>query len=173
MKALTRIPLLFVLLSASVLAVGAQDWKPGEIKVDYDRFEDLTTIRIRPMPLDPSITDGISISALFAFNGQTPPRREPITLQIISASDQWRYLYNRELILLVDGERMPMGMLARDFAVEQSGMFLESMSKIIPYDIFLRIANAKKVEGRIGRKEFEMTPDYLKAFRDLASRMRQ
>lgn len=49
---------------------------------------------------------------------------------------------------------------------------MEFLSKPISLNQFLKIINAKKIEGELFATQFEFTEEQLEALRDFASRMR-
>lgn len=51
------------------------------------------------------------------------------------------------------------------------GSVKEFLAASLTYNTFLKIANGKSVETKLGRKEFKLNDDHLEGFRDLAGRM--
>jgi hypothetical protein len=154
-------------------ATSRKDAAPGQVIIEYDPTKDLTTVSLKIMQLQKTSTSELHFSAMFAYSGRTPPKQDPFTLQILSIANEWKFADGVELTLLVDGFLMPLGKLKRDFADISNGAALESVSRGLAYRMFMKIAGAKRVMGRIGDRDFELLPDQISSLIDLASRMQQ
>jgi hypothetical protein len=144
---------------------------PGQVIIEYDSARNLTSVSLKVMKLASTGRGELHFSAMFAYEGRTPPRQDPFTLQILSIADEWTFANGADLTLSVDGVMMPLGVLKREFAEVSNGQALESVSRGLPYRMFMKIAGAKRVQGKIGAREFELTPEQLTSLVDLASRM--
>jgi hypothetical protein len=155
----------------------------------YDRFEDVTTastenIRIKVLERNER-RDGklvlvhpdmpfweVNMMAMYKFKGeQKPATPGPFVLGFVTKSDEWVFKGDADLYAIVDGQRLKVARMSRGGEVKR---FLntvdvqETLISYIPAETFLKIANAKKVEMRLGTFEFEVTEDQLKALHGLA-----
>jgi hypothetical protein len=160
----------------------------GEIETSYDQVKGITTVRLNPMQVyGESLTsakyiggDEARFSASFTYLGRRL-RVQPKTVlfSLVSTSKDWKYSDFRKLTALVDGKRLNLGPLERvpSFTVSASAntksedYISQWIAISLTYKTFLRIANGKKVQIRMGPREFKLERNHLEALRDLATRM--
>jgi hypothetical protein len=147
----------------------------ARIEVKYDRFEDETHVKLEPTRVLGGFYEDVKMGASFFYKGQKVSAPDYFYILFVTNTKEWRFLRDsqRELTALADGERLALGTLDRDSHVRESGRVSEIMVKEIPYETFLKIVNAKKVEMKLGSYEFELKEELLEALRDLASRTAQ
>ncbi len=143
----------------------------------YDRFKDLTTVSMKNMlvignnnytPVIYGIAD-FWLTGGFQYQGQTwtKPTQVALAFEALEAYWEFRNPGNRNLILIVDGTRMDLGMMASQESVVPYVGNKESLAVVLPYETFLRIANAKSVEAQLGRLEFRLEERHLAGLRNL------
>jgi len=160
----------------------------GEIETSYDQVKGITTVRLNPMqvygePLTSSKYiggDEARFSASFTYLGRRL-RVQPKTVlfSLISTSEDWKYSDFRKLTALVDGKRLNLGPLEHvpSFTVSASpnpksdDSIRQWIAVSLTYKTFRRIAKGKKVQIRMGPREFKLETNHLTALRDLATRM--
>ena len=160
----------------------------GNIETSYDQVKEITTVRLSPMqvygePL-PSAkyvgSDEARFNASFTYSGRTlraQPKR--VLFSLISTSQDWKYTDFRKLTALVDGKRLKLGPLEHvpAFTVNapansnSDDYISQEIAISLPYETFVRIANGKQVQIRMGPREFELEKSHLEALRDLATCM--
>jgi hypothetical protein len=159
-----------------------------EIETSYDQVKEITTVRLNPMqvygePLASSQYiggDQASFNASFTYSGRTlrvPPKR--VLFSLTSTSQDWKYTDFRNLTAFVDGKRLNLGPLEHvpSFTVNASAnsnsddYVSQGITISLPYKTFLRIANGKKVQIRMGPREFGLEKNHLEALRYLVTRM--
>ena len=160
----------------------------GKIETNYDQVKAITTVWLHPMQVygEPFASsqyiggDEASFNASFTYSGRTlraQPKR--VLFSLTSTSQDWKYTDFRKLTALVDGRRLTLGPLEHvpSFTVNVSAnsdsddYISQGIAISLPYKTFLRIANGKKVQIRMGPREFELGKNHLEALRDLATRM--
>ena len=160
----------------------------GKIETNYDQVKAITTVQLNPMqvygePLDSSQyigRDEASFNASFTYSGRTlraQPKR--VLFSLTSTSQDWKYTDFRKMTALVDGKSLNLGPLEHvpSFTVNASAnansddYISQGIAISLTYKTFLRIANGKEVQMRIGPREFELGKNHLEALRDLATRM--
>ena len=160
----------------------------GEIETSYDQVKGITTVRLNPMqvygePLTSSKYiggDQARFSASFTYLGRTL-RGQPKTVlfSLISTSEDWKYSDFHKLTALVDGKRLNLGPLEHvpAFTVTASAnpksddYISQWIAISLTYKTFRRIANGKKVQIRMGPREFKLEKTHLEALRNLSTRM--
>ncbi|HKZ77032.1 MAG TPA: hypothetical protein VJ124_01825 [Pyrinomonadaceae bacterium] len=160
----------------------------GRIETSYDPVKEITTVRLNPMqvygePLASSNYvggDEARFNASFTYSGRTlraQPKR--VLFSLVSTSEDWKYTDFRKLSALVDGKHLKLGQLENvpSFTVNapanaSSDDYISQRIAIsLPYKTFIRIANGKKVQIRMGPREFELEKNHIEALRYLATRM--
>lgn len=172
----------FALLCASTVI--AQDAGPprkfkhgAKFATRYDKFKDQTTVLFYPMAVSGTAryllsSEMLGLFAAFTYSGKTQPASvSEVIIAFTSTSPDWVYLKDRELIALVDGERLPLGEAARDSSVKYGGVE-EMLAVTVSYDHLLKLTNARVVEMKLGDREIKLKEKHLEALRDLASRMK-
>jgi hypothetical protein len=153
----------------------------GNVTSRYDPAKDKTTVFMQPYVVKEStnyVTVGvarIAITAGFTYSGkklESVP--QTIEFGILSESTSG-YLYekDRKLIVTIDGETIDLGEMtlitSRFFRLE-GDKWREDLAITLPYDVFAKFTNAKKVEIKAGTQKFTLRKEHLEALRDLASR---
>lgn len=149
------------LLFSAVLFASA----PG-VYTKYDQFKDETSVMVGGKLGMPIKGTTLSMQAFYEVKGKQAHQPDAVVLNFISQSNDWKYLNSHDLILLVDGERMPIGTLERDGTVGE-GYVLEFLAAPLSPEKFSKIANAKKVQGELFTTEFELSPAHLEILRKL------
>ena len=159
-----------------------------KVETSYDRVKEITTVRLSPMQVygEPLASphyiggDEASLNASFTYSGRTlraQPKR--VLFSLTSTSQDWKYTDFRKLTALVDGKHLTLGSLERvpSFTVNASAnansddYVSQGIAISLTYKTFLRIANGKKVQIRMGPREFVLEKNHLEALRYLATRM--
>jgi hypothetical protein len=165
--------LLFVLL-LNFLVLPQSKPKKSDLRIIYDKIEDRTNISTKPKAIK-----NTSLVLLLYFNHKGPQLTEPVpTVAIMfdSYSRNWQYLkdYDRTLFVLADDQRFQLDNPSRDSNIESNpGYRSYSVSVherlIFPLDKtkLETIANATKVEMKLGPNTFSLGDDTLKSFREL------
>ena len=184
------IPLIFVLLF-SLSTAFSQDL-PIQAKIKplknnksfsfrYDKFKDQTTVTFSGIAIKPSKTTRIytylDYYVNFSFKGQEIPEDiDSYYLVFKSTSRSWSFIDNRNLILLIDGEKLGLGQGDRDGEVNTGYGRYSSVSVServffkVDRDFFNKIVNAKTVELQLGGFESEpLSEKQLLGFKDLLS----
>lgn len=154
-----------------------EETRPINRTSSYDRFKDLTTFNMDKMlifgnnnytPVAYGIAN-IWLTGGYYIQGQTWKKPEQVILQFEVLEADWEYRdpNNRNLILLVDGERINLGVMGQEeFNVRYVGN-LEKLFVSVPYEVFVKIATAKSVEAQLGRLEFPFDQRHLQGLRNL------
>jgi hypothetical protein len=169
-----------------------KDYKyEGKIVSTYDKAKDQTLVLIqlmdvkdvedpRPVTEDsfdkPRSHDRLGFTMFFAYPGETlaTPRYVSIGFSYM-ALDPQRYK-DHVLTAKIDGERITLGKMevlrTQEVIVRTAykRYTRRALELVIPYEQFLRLANARKVKMKLGDQEFDLSKDHLEAVRDLASR---
>lgn len=181
-----RLLLIFLLICAPVTAqhstrpTGADKFRNKDrFTQTYDKFTDFSNVQVGPFGLSTFGTENIRLAAGFNFTGQELKDEPRFYLYAVSRSPDWRFLENREIILLVDGERINLGEAERKGTVNEPrssvGRFgggvsvTETLFVHITRAELEKISKAKLVEIKTGRFAFTLKDEHQEAFRDLLS----
>lgn len=139
----------------------------GNITSQFDKFEKYTAISLEKMPISGGNSERLELSAFFikSETSNTPPNS--VILRFLSMSDDWRYLKYHDVSILADNRPLSFSPSEHDGSVG-SGYVLEFIDVALPYQTFVQMVNAGKVEMRVGGTELNVTQNHLDALRDLA-----
>lgn len=158
------------------------------LKTSYDKFEDVTTVTtdlLHVKMLERYEKRGkelvmvrpevpfweFTMMAMYKFKGEEKPAQpNPFVLGFVTKSSDWAFGGDADLYAIVDGERLKVARMPHGGEVVKlsSVSVQETLVTYLSVETFLKIANAKKVEMRLGTYEFELTEDQLKALHTLA-----
>lgn len=137
-----------------------------------DRFSNRTTVSMpqRTIFRSESPREELSLTVNLASgeNASTSGRRE-VELVFISKTERYKYHEQAEVNFIIDGERVSGGMAYTLGAVPTSPLVQEKMQLLLPVEKFLRIANGRAVEMRIGQTEITLQRSVLEALRRYAA----
>lgn len=167
--------LMVALTTVLVLSGCAANVRRGVVE-DYDRFANRTRfsthdLEIRPWPQTPTLR----LSARYAVEGQESKASGASTVYVVFntstlLSSGWQFLKNHRFVFLVDGKPTATQELTHDGEIGDSWLY-ETMVLTLAKDDFLKVARARKIEGRIGYLEFALTDEHIAALSDLADKL--
>lgn len=143
----------------------------AQIKTEYDRYENTTSVSTRKR----YVSHGLEFQAYAVYEGEQQPVKKPtmIALSFTSSSRSWRFLETDSMIIIADGERLvfeePLykdNRLGRNVGVEESLVFECSIDRA------RKILASKSVEVRVGVVEFKFGEDLTKDLRQLLDALR-
>jgi hypothetical protein len=142
-----------------------------EIKANYDSFKDRTQVALSPLKVGAGWEDDISLAVTYLYPGRTPAVPEKVAFWIYSSSKDWKFLRNREVLVIADGERIDLGDAVRISSDVNRGSVSEVLGVGMPIQAFLKIANSSSLQMRVGTHELKFAADHYEAIKDFASRM--
>jgi hypothetical protein len=185
-----RSMLAIALVFACVVSGAAQEDKgakskfkhSGKIQATYDDAQDRTVVAFQPYVVkansqDPS--ESVAITAGFIHPGRMlTSRPQFIEFGVLSQSrNGWEFEKekDRQLTLVIDGDAVnPGGMklvTARRFQLGIGRLYYrEDLAFTMPYEGFVRMAQAKKVGVKVGKTELKLKTEHLEVMLDLLSR---
>jgi hypothetical protein len=140
------------------------------------RNADRTIVTLAHQKVGGDSACGLFVTAGYLYQGKLtePPKR--IWLSIVrDTADEPRLLKSpaeRELTLTVDGEVLTLGAMPSvkevliGYSLMHQGLLIQ-----LPFQTFSKIANAKKVDAKLGSIKFKLTDKNLTDFRDLVKRI--
>jgi hypothetical protein len=155
-----------------------EEKRPINVHSEYDRFKDVTVVSLATMLIvgkgDYTVAkDGLSaiyLSGYYGYKGQNWSKPNNVFISFVVLDDvRWEFgaSKNRNLILLVDGERMDLGQMDLQVSTDLYNLSRMDLSKAIPFLDFTKIANAREVEAQLGAREFLIEPRHLEGMRAL------
>ncbi len=140
------------------------------IKTEYDAKKDITQITLNPIILATRKLEELRLGAVTGYPGKVKSKPKDIALVFLSLSktDENRYESARKLVVNADERRFDWGEMMRSKQTKD-GLFIETMTTVVPVDDFLFLTSARQVKLRVGLTELELTVDQLKVLRLLAS----
>jgi hypothetical protein len=117
----------------------------------------------------PLAEDRLLMTGYFRSPGKILARPQSMHFVFESHSRSLKYGSDRKLQILVDGIEFASGETRITHSECRPGVPCEEVmkSRELPFNSFLQIINAKKVEMRLGPTAFELRPESIEALRDL------
>lgn len=132
--------------------------RPDDAVVDFDRFKNVTTVRvdvtIRPLP--PRIFS-MSATLFGAFPGRVPPAEARGALSLSMRAEDWVYLKCHDVAMLIDGQPADLGAEHYDGDVIAGGV-IESIMVPLPRPTLERMSQAARVEMKLCNDEMVFDP---------------
>lgn len=129
--------------------------------VHYDKFKDETIVTLEhgiDLPFNSgSGLSWLSLRPVFTCDGNHPlcvP--EEVTLHFFAAGSRWNFMKDHELILMVDGRRLPLSTRWDGETSTGTWATLEYIDAEVSYRTFVEIIRGKRVEGELGSRMFEV-----------------
>ena len=160
----------------------------GRIETKYDGFNHETVVTLQKMRVTCAGAKGmqsalkdtcVSLLASLHCPGQQLDYVRHARLQLIFEAKDWSQrhpLDERDLIVVADGERLPLGtmrLVKQDMDTNQLiDVMKEVLEVALPYPTFQKIARAQVVEVKVGKTTFELAEKNLAALRDLNNRVK-
>lgn len=152
----------------------------SKIKSIYEQSKDITIISIESILLSGIAADKLELEVFSFFRG-TIPTEKPVAVSFFITSGSKKVLFDsfNDLSVVLDGEHIALGAMRRGHKSCEKTLpkgtgcvyWVEKMDLFIPYQSFLRIIQAKKVEGQIGARIFELKEGDLEMLRDFNKRI--
>lgn len=184
------LPLLALLLFVLILGFSVSAQEPSKSKADlkakiksfrnsdkfsvqYDRFKDETHIGLSPFFVKVRKTKGVARLAMSAdvlFPGTIPKTHVSyVSLTFRVYGQRWRFLYDKSLYALINGERKDLGEGSHYGELTNFGGVTETLTFMIPTDTFETIAKSRPVDFQAGGCELSLEEEHTQAFSDLLS----
>ncbi len=163
----------------------------GKIVSTYDKSKDKTIVLIQLMdvedvedprpvwedtPSKPRQQDRLGLTMFFGYPGEKLATPQYVSIGFTYIALEPQQYGDHLLSAKIDGERITLGkmqVLGTQEVIVRTAYkryTRRALELVIPYEQFLRLANAKKVKMKLGETEFDLSKDHLEAVRDLASR---
>lgn len=133
----------------------------GQLKTDYDRFEDVTSVSTKTRYVAPRL----EFYAYFTMKGKQPTSQ--IAFHFQSWSRSWRFLDLSKLIIIVDKERLEFPNIWRREQLGRRSGVEETLLFQCPREQLAKIVNGESVEARLGIIEFKFGGDTMKDLKQL------
>ncbi|MDT5124172.1 MAG: hypothetical protein QOC96_3654 [Acidobacteriota bacterium] len=142
------------------------------IKKTYDRFKNITTIRLDEMLLSEKLlsNEKLSFHIEVSYEGEKARQPEEVKLVFSSQSPRMRLHQSEEAIFLADNERVR-SISAVDGLADYYSMTTQFEKKdvVVKYEDFVKMAHAQTVEMQLGPVETKFDKKVLKALHDFVA----
>lgn len=185
MNPVIRLPLIAFLVLLPIYAALAQQEKgivpspPAKIEgrfVVSDLGNERTVVALAHQKVGGENACAIWVSAGYTYVGKARGIPERVYISFVrDSADEPKMLKSeteRTLELILDGEALKLGPMSSvkevttGYSLATQGLMLR-----MPYETFMKISNAKKVNVYLGPLKFSLTDGNLQDFRDLTARM--
>ena len=148
--------------------------RPGKIASYFNGERNMTTVVMGFSDVGGESPCGLYLSANGSYEGKTAATPNKINLVImrITPEEKIKSAPLRDLTFISDGETINLGLMETASQQTNMDLRLETLQVSVPYDSFLKIANAKSVEGKLGIVKFALTENNLNFMRQFAVRFK-
>lgn len=141
-----------------------------QIAEEYDRFKGRTVVDLAPDYGEMTSLRQGSLWVNYSYDGQTPSPPATLVFALWSVNDDWEYLNCHSLNFLIDGSPLQVD-TERKGEVLSGGRVSETIMSTLATKDFLKLVNAKLVEGKLCNTEFKLSAEQMQGLKDVASRM--
>jgi hypothetical protein len=154
---------LFLALAATT-RLGAQ--ASPDVSTEFLPSRGQTLVTMGKMPLDRES----QLGAFYSFAGRTQQAPVPeVTLHLVHSGTQWAYAFDHTVILVLDDKsRMPLPRALRSSSVGE-GYMLEQILMPLSREQAAQVAQAHKVEMKVGSNAFVWSDSLQRAFRQMVA----
>jgi hypothetical protein len=148
--------------------------RPGKVANYYNAEKNATTVVLGFSDVGGESPCGLYISANASHPGKSaaPPNSVNLVILRITPEEKIKSAPLRDLTFTADGQVMNLGLMETGSQQTNMDLRFETLQISIPYESFLRIANAKKVEGKLGPAKFTLAENNLSFIREFVGQMK-
>jgi hypothetical protein len=148
--------------------------RPGKVATYYNAEKNSTTVVLGFSDVGGESPCGLYISANASHPGKSAGSPNSVNLVIlrITPEDRIKSAPLRDLTFTADGQLMNLGLMETGSQQTNMDLRFETLQISMPYESFLRIASAKKVEGKLGPAKFTLAENNLSFVREFVGRMK-
>lgn len=142
-------------------------------EIEYDKFKDKSAVSFSSFSVLSTERGGgiIYFGLSFSYDGETlKSSPEKYNLFFLSSGSVWRFLKNRNLIFLLDAERLPFGEGAHNGRIvssRRSSGVSESVTFSITRKDLERLVNSKETEFQLGSFTGKLTDEHKQMLKDM------
>jgi len=164
MRLIVRLSLIASVLAAFALTCAAQVFPApeGEFRSDYDRFTDKTRVNLLLLQLAAKQYEfdyqRLYVTVASEFESKRPTRKPDFVLVFFASWSLFddRYREPASLYAIIDGERKFYGQMVPMERTVINGKHVVTLGNRMSFSDLMHVANAKKVEMRLGELEFSL-----------------
>lgn len=137
-----------------------------DVSTEFLQSRGQTLVTMGKMALDRES----KLGAFYAFAGRTQQAPVPeLTLHLVHSGAQWAFAYDHTVVLVLDDKsRMPLPRALRSASVGE-GYMLEQIMMPLSREQAAQIAQARKVEMKVGSNNFVWSDTLQRAFRQIVA----
>jgi len=140
------------------------------LEFKYDPATNKTTVTTKTQKVSGQPLDGLHLKVVGSFGGKKVVPTEQIGLILLSVSKEeilsGEY---KTLVLIVDGKKIIVGEMVVTFQEYDSICHMQGFYIRVGLAMLRKLTSAKKVEGRLGHKEFALKRDHQVAIKDFVN----
>ena len=155
---------LLLAVCATTTRLGAQG--SPDLTTEFLQSRGQTLVEMGKLPLDRES----KLGAFYAFAGRTQQAPVPeVTLHLVRSATQWAFAYDHTVVLVLDDKSsMPLPRARRSTSVGE-GYMLEQIMMPLSRAQAAQIAQARKVEMKVGSNAFVWSDTLQRAFRQMVT----
>lgn len=136
-------------------------------KSSYYSYLDKTVNQIEYLPLHKVGSSELTMVAYFEREGFTLRVPDKISFRLVVMSKDYSYTQNLTFRFFLDGKLFINTKSKFEGSQTDKGIVSTSLNQEIPYPLFVKISQAKKVRLQVGNTFFKLKENDIQSFRDL------
>ncbi|CAN5761538.1 hypothetical protein BH20ACI3_BH20ACI3_25160 [soil metagenome] len=165
-------PLIMCFISALASPGQTPEGQVSPIRVEYDEKSDTRRVTLNPIILVSRRHEELRLGAFSSHQGKVPltPKEVALVFLSLTTAATNKYESARQLTITADENRFGCGETQRTTQTEK-GLFMETLMTVVPFETFVKIAQAKEVKLKLGITEVKLEPEHVLMLRAAASYM--
>jgi len=144
------------------------NWRVGRASTTYYSRTDDTISRTEYLPLYNDKGNRFNMQAFFENKGREIYTPDNISLRVVVVSTKNIYSADRRFEIYLNGQSV---LFSENSILENSdakkGVVTTSLIQVIPFEVFVKMSKASKLEMQIGPTKIKLRENDIQAFRDL------
>jgi len=135
------------------------------LEIKYNKDTNITSVTTRTQLLSGAPLDGLHLRVVGMYEGEKLIEIKSTGLLIFSVAGKPVFEDDRNLTLIIDGKELGLGRMELGFHEYDAVRHMEGLYVRVDLETLASLANAHKVEGKVGAKSFTLTQAHQQAIK--------
>ena len=135
------------------------------LEIKYNKDTNITSVTTRTQLLSGTPLNGLHLRIVGMYEGEKLNEIKSTGLLIFSVADKPIFEDDRNLTLIIDGKELKLGQMELGFHEYDTVRHMEGLYVRVSLETLAKLANAHKIEGKVGAKSFALTQAHQQAIK--------
>jgi hypothetical protein len=154
-----------VLPAATLIVLVTAAQAQQNLQIGYNKLTDQTTVRTQKQLLTGVTLDGLHLVIVGMHGGKEFNTATNLGILIFSVADEPQFKGDRGLSFAINRELLRLGQMVIGFEEDDSIRYMEALYLGVSQEVLRKLADGKKVRGKVGSKEFELKKVHQEAIK--------